>query len=468
MTTTLRKPLGYAILLAALAAGLALAVATRAASAQHRSPATSGVAAVPLGPLYAPLALPPSVQPPSCTASNGFVFRCYSPQLIKQAYDIPTGPGAPTGSGQTIMIVDAFGNPSAAADLAAFDADFGLPAPPSFTIVGPNGTGDPNDPNVQSWQLETALDVEWAHALAPGARIVLVVSATDDDLVMNAAEGAALPHYPGAIVSHSFGSSETDDVPGDIELHRIFVGAQRLGDTLIASAGDFGATNGGDTAMASYPASDPLVTSVGGTEGKPYPDGLTDRRGRYGNEQVWNEGDTYDLATGGAPSVLFRAPSWQQGFSRLPYRATPDVAFDAAVNGGVLVIQDAVVTLMGGTSVGSPAWAAIVALANELRARNGGRPLGFANPALYQLAQDDRRYRNDYHDIKVGNNALDSDIGFSAGPGYDLTTGLGTPDVANLLADLTSAGDGGADGGDLGDPSGGGGHGHGQHRHIGR
>jgi subtilase family serine protease len=415
------------------------------------------------------MALPPSVQPPTCTASDGTVFRCYSPQLIKQAYDFPTGSGAPTGSGQTIVIVDAFGNPSAAADLAAFDADFGLPAPPSFTIVGPNGTGDPTDPNVQAWQLETALDVEWAHALAPAAKIVLVVSETDDDLVMNAAEAAALPHYPGAIVSHSFGSTETDDVPGDVALHRIFVAAQRLGDTLIASAGDFGATNGGETASASYPASDPLVTSVGGTEGQPYPDGLIDRHGRYRNEQVWNEGDTYDLATGGAPSVLFRAPSWQQGFSRMSARTTPDVSFDAAVNGGVLVVQDHVVTLMGGTSVGSPSWAAVVALANELRARGGGQPVGFANPALYRVAQDGRRYRNDYHDITVGNNALDSPIGFSARPGYDLATGLGTPDVGNLLADLTSSsGDDRADGGDLSDPSGGGrGHG-GVHRHVGR
>jgi subtilase family serine protease len=375
------------------------------------------------------------------------------------------------------MVVDAFGDPTIESDLAAFDADFGLPAPPSFTIVGPHDTSDSSDPdNTKSWQQETALDVEWAHALAPAARIVLVVAPTDDDQVMNASEAAALPQFPGAIVSHSFGSAETDDVPGDIELHHIFVAAQQLGDTLIAGAGDFGATPTDDPNVpeASYPASDPLVTSVGGTEGLPYPDGLVrvSRRGfgrgsssvaRYGGEQVWNEQDSYDLATGGAPSKLFRAPSWQVGFSRLPVRATPDVAFDGAVNGGVLVVQDGVVTLMGGTSVGSPCWAAIVALGNELRARNGGQPIGFANPQIYALANDGRRYRNDFHDIVVGDNALDSPVGFHARPGYDLTTGLGTPDVSNLLGDLVSGRGGRADGGDLGDPNGGGGHGRGHH-----
>jgi kumamolisin len=121
-------------------------------------------------------------------------------------------------------------------------------------------------------------------------------------------------------------------------------------------------------------------------------------------------------------------------------RATPDVAYNAALNGGVVIVIFGLHTLMGGTSAGTPQWAAIVALGNELRGKQGRLPLGIATPQLYTLARDRSDYRQDFHDITVGNNALFGDPtkipGFTAGPGYDFATGLGTPNVSRLLKDL--------------------------------
>jgi subtilase family serine protease len=467
-----RKGSRQLVVLVVLATAVALALALGSSSSAHRTPLASALPRVVVGPLGPNGALPPGVDPPTCTAPDGTEFRCYTPALLQEAYSFPTGNGAPTGRGQTIVVVDAFGSPTIQDDLAAFDSDFGVPAPPSFTIVGPNGSGDPEDPNVQGWQLETSLDVEYAHAMAPGANIVLVVASSDDNSDINQAEAAAVQQYPGAIFSHSWGSDETDDVPSNVELHRIFVRGQRMGDTFVAGTGDFGATDGGSKPIAAYPASDPLVTSVGGTMGLPYPNGLlrdNQRSNRgfgqtifghdsgratsgYGNEQVWNEPD-FGVATGGAPSVLFPAPFWQRGVSNLPTRATPDVAYNAAINGGVLVAFGGGLTLFGGTSVGSPGWASIFALVNEARAAAHRRPLGFANNELYGLARDFRQYRQDFHDIVVGNNALDGP-GFHARPGYDLATGLGTPNVTNLINDLS--GRSGGPGDDPGEP------GHGQ------
>jgi subtilase family serine protease len=449
----IRRPLRPARFVCACALLAVALVAARGGTTSrhaHRTSLAAGLPAIPVVATGGTRSNGSVVAPPTCVNNAGASFTCYSPALIQAAYDFPTGAGAPTGAGETIVVVDAFGSSTIRDDLAAFDARWGVPAPPSFDVVGPNGSGDPSDPNVVSWQQETSLDVEWAHALAPGARIVLVVSANDADDVMNAAEAAALPRYPGAIVSHSFGSPETDDVQGNVALHFILLGGLRLGDTLVAGAGDAGATNGTDSAIPSYPASDPIVTGVGGTEGRPYPDGLLRRNGRYGDEKVWNEGDTADLATGGAPSVFFPVPPWQAPLSKTKMRGTPDVAFDAALNGGVVVAWHGGTLLMGGTSVGTPAWAAIFALANDLRGRAGG--IGFANPALYALAGVGRTYKSDFHDITAGNNALDSSIGFRANDGYDLATGLGTPDVANLLPDLAAARSG--SGADPGEPSG--------------
>jgi subtilase family serine protease len=157
---------------------------------------------------------------------------------------------------------------------------------------------------------------------------------------------------------------------------------------------------------------------------------------------VWNEA-WVALAGGGAVSALFSKPSYQSALS-FGGRAVPDVAYNAAVDGGVLVFSSALgpaatgFYIVGGTSAGSPQWAGIFALANTARAFGAKGPIGFANPGIYAIAQG-ANYSHDFHDITSGNNALvGTGIGFAAAPGFDLATGWGTPNVANLVADLAA------------------------------
>lgn len=393
------------------------------------------------------IANPPHVAVTPDNASPSIHFgcettqRCYRPSAIRAAYNFPSNLN---GTGQTILIVDAFGSPSIQQDLATFDADFGIPAPPSFTIMCPEGgcpAFDPNDSHhgEVGWTVETSLDVEWSHAMAPGANIVLVVASTSSGDAINAAEAAAIKQFPGAVMSQSFGIPELL-VHGDnaqiAQAHRNYVAATAAGITLLASAGDFGATNGlsANIANAGFPASDPLVTGVGGTEGNPYFSGLL-VHGSYGAEQVWNE-PAFGAATGGAPSRFFSVPSYQNGLG-LQSRTVPDVAYNATIDGGVLVLDSTLggFFLVGGTSCGSPQWAAIMALANQA----AGHSLGFVNPAIYKVAESSA-YSTDFHDITTGDNKLDeTQTGFSAGTGYDFATGWGTPNVANLIPDLVKA-----------------------------
>jgi hypothetical protein len=366
-------------------------------------------------------------------------FNCYSPADMRAVYDIPSGPGA-DGSGQTIIVVVAYGSRTIASDLATFDSAFSLPDP-SLSILGPNGSGNQNDQVVVGWTFETSLDVEWAHAIAPAANIVLAVAPSADSHAINHALARVIPAYPGAVIAQSFGTDETfarDGFIDDKSAHKLYASAAALGDTVLAGTGDFGASGIGDTAIvASYPASDPLVTAVGGTEGFP---GVNDLwrlnsktgTGGYGGEQAWNETFPFPGATGGAPSQIFPAPAYQaaQGAAK---RTVPDVSYNASVAAGVIGIVQGSPAIFGGTSAGTPQWAGIFAIANEQRAAAAEGPLGPANPVLYAHA-------GDLHDITAGNNIFDPSIGgFTAGPGYDLATGLGTPDAGALLKDLLAA-----------------------------
>jgi subtilase family serine protease len=436
--------IGICVLAACVCAAL-LGSATTAARA-HKFHA-AGTIFVPSGPPQPPTPLPS----PVCS------FLCYSPQQLQVAYDFPTGKHAPTGEGQTILIVVAFGSATIESDLAAFNTAFNLP-PTTLSYCGAPNDGASDPGLARQWGPETSSDVEYAHAMAPDANIVLAISPSDDFADIAATEAECFPQYPGAIVIQAFGEDETDATVDPAvgaafdSMHQSFVAATEAGGTILAASGDFGATGiNGDGVVAEFPASDPLVTAVGGTQGSPYPDGLLktvparsfgffgNKKAQdtlvYGGEDTWNEGDTFGLVTGGAPSILFPTPKYQRGFNDSPWRTTSDVAYDAAVQGGEAVIWNERQGVFAGTSIGPVHWAAIVALANELRSNRHQDSIGQLNPALYDLASDRGSYRQDFHDITNGNNA-DGGPGFDAGRGYDIPTGLGTPDVSNLIGDL--------------------------------
>jgi subtilase family serine protease len=447
---------------------------------------------------YSPLNIPVQVTNdgtvpnglPLCKSASLVNIVCYSPAFVKKAYEFPST-STLDGSGQTIVIVDAFGSATVASDLALFDTAFGIPAPPSFTIFCGNSPTPfdsstcPHVPissnprhDVFGWSIETSLDVQYAHAMAPGANIVLDVAATSSGNAINDAEQAAIKAFPGAVFSQSFGIPEGFIKVGANnaqvkQAETNYAAGVAAGDTFFASAGDFGATQGTtSTSMAGFPSSDPNNTGVTGTQGLPYiatgtltpcptstpfscTSGLSSFHGPcvlgrtippncvpdgYGGEQVWNE-PQFGAATGGAPSLLFGVPSYQSGLG-LSARG-PDVDYNAAVDGGVLVVYGGlgapVLFIVGGTSAGSPQWAGIAALANQARADLGKGPIGGnLNAALYGIYHS-ARYATDFHDIVVGNDQLfGTTLGYSASTGYDLASGIGTPIVDHLIVDLAA------------------------------
>jgi len=381
--------------------------------------------------------------PSQCVEAYG--LACYTPSEIRTAYDVP---GSLTGAGQTIVIVDAYGSPTVQSDLQAFDQIFNLPDP-VLNVIYPGGAPVFNplqNHDEAGWAQETSLDVQWAHALAPAATIDLVIAANNMGNVLNLAQQYALDHHLGAVMSLSFGADEAA-IAGkgnNLQLRQadqIYQTAAQQGVTVFAAAGDGGATDGYSQPNALFPASDPNVTAVGGT------DLILDDNGKYQSETVWNDGVPslcpfgclYGQfgATGGAPSSIFVAPSYQHAFSKMTARTTADVSYNASVYTAVMVYLGFLggnqngLYFFGGTSEGAPQWAAITALANQAT----GTSQGFLNPKLYAIGSNSLKYETVFHDVTVGNNGFNGP-GFAAEPSYDLPTGLGTPDVAQLILAL--------------------------------
>ena len=419
---------------------------------------------------------------------------CYDPYQIRHAYNIDSVIKAGfDGRGKTIVIIDAFQSPNIVEQLNVYISFYGLPSlnglgnPPdsslgTFTQVAPDGltSFDPSDGNMRGWAEEISLDVLWAHAIAPGANIVLVLAKTNQDSDILSATKYAVDNNLGDIISQSFGENESCVDPTVLaQQHQVFADATAKNITLFASAGDEGAalpSCDGTTWVkaASSPAVDPLVTAVGGTElhaagycftvlgcdpsANPAP-------GTYQGEIVWNEGPPFGdfqpffgstLSTGGGFSVLFDEPSYQQGtIHGGKQRGAPDVSYNAAVLHGVLTYLDIPGLApgyyrFGGTSAGSPQWAAILAIADQAAGHN----LGFINKAIYQIGQAKQHYAASFFDITSGtNSAVEFDannnpvtvVGFNAGAGWDPTTGFGSPRVNGLVGDLiqfVSPGDG--------------------------
>jgi fibronectin type 3 domain-containing protein len=337
----------------------------------------------------------------------------FAPSQIRHAYGFDQITAANglfngDGTGQTIAIVDAYADPRIQTDLATFDQQFGLPAPPSFTILQQKVGGRAPAANA-GWAVEIALDVEWAHAMAPGAKILLVEAYDADFTNMFAAVDMARNTAGVSVVSMSWGAGE---FAGENSYDSHFVTPSgHIGITFIASAGDSGAP-------ASYPAFSPNVLAVGGTSL------FTDNAGNLQEEIGWSGG-------GGGISTLESQPAYQNGVQSTGSRTTPDVAYAADPNTGFSIYdsyQQPGWFVIGGTSAAAPQWAALIAIANQGLALSGKGSLDGVQdtlPRLYQLPSAD------FHDITSGDNG-----GFSAGPGYDMVTGLGTPVANRVVADL--------------------------------
>jgi len=392
--------------------------------------------------------------------------RCYQPAQLQKAYDVaPLLASGVNGAGRTIVIVDAYGSPTIASDLHIFDTTFGLPDP-TFTQITPAGSPPPfdiNDANQFGWSVETTLDVEYAHAIAPNANIVLAIAASNNDSDILATTKYVIDNNVGDVISQSFGEAEACMDPSLLaEQHQLFAEAAQKGITVFASSGDSGAaqpacTGDGALLSASTPASDPNVTGVGGTT-------LTadTSTGAYIGETAWTEpfgcnppavALTDVNCSGGGFSTLFSRPSFQastfRGAGHAAGRGVPDVAYNAGVSGGVLIhcgtcnvafgvpggSTAPVFFIIGGTSAGSPQWAGLTAIGDQL----AGRRLGMINQALYAIGNAKSQYAKAFHDITAGNNDVaEVGGGYDAGPGWDPVTGLGTPDAAALLPLLVS------------------------------
>jgi subtilase family serine protease len=334
----------------------------------------------------------------------GAAPNCYTPRELATAYDIPA---RLTGAGQTIVIIEAFGDPTLTQDLGVEDTTFGLPAA-SVKVVYPSGQPafDPANANEVSWTGEIALDVESAHAIAPAAKIDLVIAKSDRDADILSALKYAVAHRLGSVLSQSYGEAESCEAPAIVKAdHALFATAAAQGVTVFASSGDDGAAQAscdgsGFIKSVGLPAADPLVTSVGATSlTASQPDGA------YESETAWN--DQYGSGNGGY-SKTFARPAYQNGFVPSRGRGVPDVAYSGDVDNGLLIAWSqgmaanvGNVFLFGGSSAGSPQWAAITALADQA----GHRRLGFLNSGLYALARGPR-YRSVFHDVTSGGNTV--------------------------------------------------------------
>lgn len=410
-----------------------------------------------------------------CLATPTIRLPCYDPMQLQNAYEErPLLVKGVDGAGVTIAIVDSFGSPTIRGDLAVFDAKFHLPAPPSLQVIQPDGAVpryNPRTTTMVGWAGETTLDVEWAHVMAPKADLLVVetpVSETEGTAgfpQIEAAEQDVVDHHLAQVISQSFGANEhTFSSLAALEsLRGTYVSAAAAGVTVLAASGDTGASDYTTATAVTYstspaitwPASDPLVTAVGGTRLQ-----LDAAGTRSAPDQAWN--DSYDSvvndfvfgtakahpdATGGGLSAVFSRPSFQDGVAGVVggQRGIPDIAMSAACSGLVDTYQSFSPTPPGwyyvcGTSEATPLFAGVVALADQV-AHHG---LGCINPALYamQAAHDPGIV-----DVTQGDNTVSfftghqehTVTGYTAAPGYDLVSGVGTVDVERFVPELVRA-----------------------------
>jgi subtilase family serine protease len=314
----------------------------------------------------------------------------YSPAQIRHAYGVDKL--TQTGSGATVAIVTAYGSPTLAKDLATFSSQYKL-ATANLTIVNASGAPSGSD---AGWALETSLDAEWAHALAPSANLLVVVAKDDTLSSLLAAVDYATAH--AKIVSMSWGSNEFN---GETSYDSHF---NKPGVTCVAAGGDSGGGPG-------WPAVAPTVTAIGGTT-------LTlDASGDVISETAWS-------GSNGGRSQYEAIPAYQTAVLSGKARGVPDVSFDGDPNTGLSIYDSTPYERVsgwfevGGTSAGTPSWAGIYALVDDAASLGVART---TNAAVYAAGEAD------FRDITKGSDAQNK-----AGVGYDLVTGLGSP-LANVL-----------------------------------
>jgi subtilase family serine protease len=434
--------------------------------------------------------------------------RCFTPQSTRASYNLnPLYANGVDGRGVTIAIVDSYGSDTIAHDLHVYDHQMGLPpmcgeegvtcAPgmPTFKRLAIQGSPATKAPpptsngngleDKSAWALEVSLDVETAHSIAPAANILLVTTPTAETLgvqgfpqMMNAEEFVVKNHL-AQVISQSFASAEEafGSSQSLLNLRGAFQDAAASGVTVLGSSGDGGTANVLKQGLlphspkdslipfptVEWPASDPLVTGVGGTYlcTNPITGSSVDSTDPPSNCQTHpGVREVGWIASGGGFSHVFSRPNFQNsvpaGSTPIPsgQRGVPDVGLQASARTGALVYitlpPDGLGGLncpgghpcstgwydIGGTSLSCPQWAGIVALADQL---NGGG-LGLINPALYKIGADPARYAHDFYDVTTGNNQADPAVpGYPATTGWDPVTGLGTPNGANLVPDLVLA-----------------------------
>src|SRR5580704_18362255 len=462
------------------------------AAALGLGPAGAGIVAA--GSLPAPVPavadyqyLSASTTPPAETDCFSVGRRCFTPTSMQASYNLPPLYATnEAGQGMTIAIIDSFGNPNMASDLGNFDTQMGLPhmcgepgvtctaGMPTFQHFYWNGKTQVKAPPPKShgagiqtrniWALETALDVEWAHSIAPGASIINVTTNPAEVLgvqgfpAMMNAEQFIVDHHEANVITQSFGAAEETfgSTQSLLNLRHAFISAAANGVTVLASSGDGGTANSKKTPVrnpstlpfptVNWPASDPLVTSVGGTYLCTNPvtgmgiDNIDPPVNCQVNPAVREIGW---IDSGGGFSHVFAKPAYQDtlpaGSTAIgAMRGVPDVAFQASSRTGTLVYDTAPGAggwfIVGGTSCSSPQFAGLVAIADQI----AGHGLGQINPTLYRLAAGPD-YATYFYDVTKGNNQADPAIpGYLATTGWDPVTGLGTPDAATLVPALAA------------------------------
>ena len=485
---------------------------------------SSGAGPVAASAAFVPLAVEAPDSPvlanatPACTSpapvhTSGF-FHCYTPAQVAAAYGVDKLHAAGLmGQGQTIVLVDSYGDPTAKQDLQFFhdtffkslpDPDFtqwtplGNPAA-NYTCTHSNGISGPC--SAFGWSIEATLDVQWAYAMAPLAHIVLLATPPAETLgvqglpnLFKAMQMAIDAFPPGTVFSQSFGLAVQTFGGAALQqmqsFDQTYQNGINKGDTFLASSGDQGNSGAAkqhkestilSTTAVGFPAVSPLVTAVGGTQlmlgwklAPTASNALAFAASTTNTEALWNECfivfTSGNCGTGGGVSSFFAAPSWQSGQASINggARSIPDLSWNAAVNGGVLIYTTQFPTVLrqgwhieGGTSASSPQMAGIIALANQARAGAGKAPLGLLGPHIYKLGNADASapdstfggngtsfYRDIVPQTFVGPDGttitLDNNQWFDPFPpyfalaGYDLTTGFGSPRADRFVAALTA------------------------------